>query len=73
LLAALGRRNMSLWVLMSSVAAVLAIALTWPPAMALFRFGPLHFDDLGISLLAGVSILVLLEKAKPYWRMGFRS
>ena len=73
LLVALGRRNVSLWVLVSIVAAILAIALTWSPAMELFRFGPLHLDDLGLSLLAGGVILVVLEIAKPYWRSGVRA
>lgn len=41
--------------------------------MELFRFGPLHLDDLGLSLLAGVGILVVLEIAKPYWQSGVRA
>lgn len=41
--------------------------------MDLFRFGPLHLDDLGLSLLAGVAVLALLELIKPYWRQSFRS
>ena len=73
LLEALGRRNPSLWVLLSGVAALLAVALCWPPAMALFRFGPLHFDDLGLSAGAGVVVLVALEIVKPRWRVGFRT
>ena len=73
LLMALTRRNVSLWFLLGGVAAVLCIVLTWPPAMELFRFGPLHLDDLSVSVLAGVGILVLLEVVKPYWRAAFRS
>ena len=73
LLAALVRPNASLWILLSGVAALLAVALTWPPAMDLFRFGPLHLDDLGLSLLAGAAVLVALELIKPHWRRGFRS
>ena len=73
LVAALLRRNVSLWTLLAGVAAVLCVVLTWPPAMELFRFGPLHADDLGISLLAGAGILVVLEAVKPYWRLAFRS
>jgi Ca2+-transporting ATPase len=73
LLVALCRRNLSLWVLASAVAAILAVTLTWQPAMDLFRFGPLHLDDLGLSLLAGGLILTVLESAKPYWRVAFRS
>ncbi len=73
MLAALLRRNVSLWILLAGVAAVLCVAVTWPPAMELFRFGPLHPDDLGISVLAGAAILVVLETVKPYWRQAFRS
>jgi Ca2+-transporting ATPase len=73
LLVALTRPNASLWVLLSGVGALLAVALTWPPAMGLFRFGPLHLDDLGLTLLAGVAVLVVLELIKPHWRRGFRS
>lgn len=73
ILAALGRRNVSLWILLSGVAAILALTLTWQPAMALFRFGPLHLDDLALSAVAGITILVILEKIKPLWRIGFRS
>ena len=73
LLVALGRRNVSLWLLLSGVTAILAVALTWPPAMSLFRFGPLHLDDLGLSVVSGVAILVVLEIAKPRWRAGFQA
>ena len=73
LLAALGRRNVSLWILLSGVAVILAMTLTWQPAMDLFRFGPLHLDDLALSTVAGVAILITLEKIKPLWRTGFRS
>ena len=73
LLVALVRPNRSLWVLVSGVIAVLAVVLTWPPAMGLFAFGPLHLDDLAMSLLAGAVILVVLEAVKPFWRKGFRS
>ncbi len=73
LLVALVRPNASLWILLSGVASLLAVTLTWPPAMELFRFGPLHLDDLGLSLLAGSAVLVVLELIKPHWRRGFRS
>ena len=72
LLQAIVRPNLSLWVLLSGVVAVLAVTLTWQPAMDLFRFGPLHVDDLGVTLLAGVTILVVLQLAKPIWRKASR-
>ena len=43
------------------VTAVLALSLAWPPAAELFRFGPLHADDLAITVAAAVVSLVLLE------------
>ena len=73
MLSAFARPNLSLWLLLSGVAAILAVSLTWPPAMDLFRFGPLHLDDLGLSLLAGLAVLVVLEVIKPHWRAAFRA
>ena len=73
LLAALRRRNAFLWLLVSVVAAVLTLALAWPPAMELFRFGPLHLDDLAVSAGAAVALLVVMELLKPLWRVSFRT
>ena len=73
MLKALLRSNLSLWLLLSGVAAILAVSLTWPPAMGLFRFGTLHLDDLGLTFLAGLAVLTVLEVIKPFWRAGFRS
>jgi Ca2+-transporting ATPase len=73
LLVALRRPNAFLWSLLATVAVVLTVALSWPPAMQLFRFGPLHLDDLGLSAAAGLSILVILELVKPFWRDSFRT
>ena len=54
------------------VAGILATALLWPPASRLFRFGPLHADDLMISLGAGLLVLVVLEWLKPLWARRLR-
>lgn len=70
---ALRRPNVFLWFLLSLVAAVLSVALTWPPAMALFQFGTLHVDDLGVSLAATVGMVLCLETLKPWWRQSLRS
>ncbi|TBR29091.1 MAG: cation-translocating P-type ATPase, partial [Reyranella sp.] len=70
---ALRRPNVFLWFLLSLVAAVLSVALTWPPAMALFQFGALHVDDLGVSLAAAVGMVLCLEALKPWWRQSLRS
>jgi Ca2+-transporting ATPase len=68
LVAAFRRPNPALaWILLA-IAAILGLSLLWPPASALFRFGPLHGDDLAVTLGAGLLVLVLLEMLKPTWR-----
>jgi Ca2+-transporting ATPase len=64
LLEALTRPNRTLWLLVIVVLMVLAAALYWPPAQALFHFGPLHTDDLAFCLTAGIGLLVILEFGK---------
>ena len=70
---ALRRPNFFLWFLLSLVAGVLTIALTWPPAMDLFQFGPLHADDLGVSVVVTVGLILCLEAVKPWWRQSLRT
>ena len=73
LLTALSRPNPALaWVLVA-VTTMLGLTLIWPFASGLFRFGPLHPDDLALTLGAGVVLLVLLEVLKPLWRERLRS
>jgi P-type Ca2+ transporter type 2C len=65
---ALSRRNTALrWVLLA-VTATLSLTLLWPFASKLFRFGPLHWNDLGVTFAAGVVVLVVLEFAKSMLR-----
>ena len=73
LIVAIRRPNPFLWLLLTLVVAVLTTALAWPPAMALFRFGPLHADDLAVSGGAGLALLLIMEAVKPWWRTSFRS
>ncbi len=61
---ALARPNAALGVVLVVVAGLLAATLLWPAARELFRFGPLHADDLGLTLLACVAILLALEGLK---------
>ena len=69
---ALGRPNPSLaWVLLA-VVAMLSLTLLWPFASDLFRFGPLHWDDLALTFGAGVFVLVPLEAMKRVWRERLR-
>jgi P-type Ca2+ transporter type 2C len=66
ILAAL-RPNRALSFVLATVAAILALTLAWPVAAELFRFGPLHANDLALTGAAGLVVLVLLEGLKPWW------
>ena len=61
------RPNRSLWILIGGVSALLAIALSWPAAQSLFHFGKLHWDDLAVSAVVGLSGLLILEAIKSQW------
>jgi Ca2+-transporting ATPase len=50
------------------VTVILGLSLLWPAASALFRFGPLHADDLALTLAAGIVVLIMLETLKHLWR-----
>jgi Ca2+-transporting ATPase len=68
LVTALCRPNSALvWVLVV-VTALLSLTLLLPLASELFRFGPLHLDDLAVTFGAGIVVLVLLELLKHVWR-----
>ncbi|MEQ1616510.1 MAG: cation-translocating P-type ATPase [Hyphomicrobiaceae bacterium] len=68
LISALGRPNPALaWVLLT-VTGMLGLTLLWPFASGLFRFGPLHWDDLAVTFGAGGLVLIALEVLKPIWR-----
>ena len=67
LVTALRRPNLALAWVLPAVVAMLGVTLLWPPAMDLFRFGPLHWNDLGLTLGAGVFVLVVLEVMKQFW------
>ena len=73
LLGAFRRSNTALKFVLTGVIAILALTLFWPVAAEIFRFGPLHADDLAITLGAGVVVLVVLELLKPHWRANLRS
>jgi len=60
------------WVLLA-VTAVLGLTLLWPLASDLFRFGPLHIDDLSVTVAAGLVVLGVLEVLKPLWRTRLQS
>ena len=66
-LVALRRPNAALAFVLLAVTAMLGLTLLWPFARDLFRFGPLHADDLALTFGAGVLVLALLESAKTLW------
>jgi Ca2+-transporting ATPase len=72
LVSAFRRPNATLACILLAIAAVFATVLLWPPAAALFRFGPLHGDDLLVTFVAAAAVLVLLEAFKPFWRAQLR-
>ncbi len=64
LITALRRPNQVLFIVLLAVLMMLSLTLLWPVARGLFRFGPLHLDDLALTLGAGAVVLVLLEVLK---------
>lgn len=73
LVTALRRPNSALALVVLAVTTMLCLTLLWPFATGLFRFGPLHLDDLFLTLGAGILVLVFLELMKPVWRKWLRS
>jgi len=70
---ALRRPNSALKYVLMAIVVILGLTLLWPLASQLFRFGPLHTDDLALALGAGIAVLVALEFLKPLWRLRLRS
>jgi P-type Ca2+ transporter type 2C len=73
LLTALRRPNPALVFVLLAVVTMLSLTLLWPFVSDLFRFGPLHLDDLALTFGAGALVLVVLEVLKPIWRERLRS
>jgi Ca2+-transporting ATPase len=62
--AALVRRNRAFWWVTAGSTALLAAIIAFAPTRALFRFGPLHLDDIAVAAASGVAILVGLDLVK---------
>jgi Ca2+-transporting ATPase len=73
LITAFRRPNLALALILSAVAGIMAVTLLWPFASDLFRFGPLHVDDLAVTLGAGFVVLVVPEIVKSLWRVPVRA
>ncbi len=68
LITALRRPNRTLAAVLAAVTIILALTLLWPAASRLFAFGPLHADDLALTLGSGFVALLALELLKPLLR-----
>jgi Ca2+-transporting ATPase len=68
-LAALGRPQPALLIVLAAVAGILAGVNLWPAAQDVFGFDPLHRDDLLVTAGAGLAVLLILEAIKPLWRL----
>ena len=65
---ALRWNNRALFWVTAVTTALLSLILLWPPARDLFRFGPLHGNDI-LGILASTALLVVtLEVVKRFWR-----
>lgn len=58
--------NHALWRVSAVAGVLLGTALAW--ARDLFRFGPLHADDLAVAFGIAVGLVVVLEILKRFWR-----
>ncbi len=68
LITAFRRRNTALRWVMLAVTVMLGVTLLLPFAQRMFRFGPLHLDDLAVTVAAGLATILILEVLKPCWR-----
>ncbi len=64
--------NPALWWVVAGTALLLTAVLTIPTLQTLFRFAPLHANDLALSLAAGVICLLWFDLVKVLW-LGPRS
>jgi len=62
------RPNPALAWIVLAITVILSLTLLWPPANALFQFGPLHIDDLALAIFGGAFVLLVLEALKHLWR-----
>lgn len=68
LMTAIRRPNPALALILVAVTLTLSLTLLWPFARSLFRFGPLHFDDLALTFGVGVLVFVVLDLLKSLLR-----
>ena len=64
----LTRPNRALLWVVAVAGGMIALALSWPPATALFRFGAFHWHDLALAAAAALVLAVVLDLFKAAWR-----
>lgn len=67
IIAALSHTNPALAIVLGAVAVILLATQIVAPVADLFRFAPIALADMGTILLAGMAMLVLLERLKRFW------
>ena len=71
LLNAVRRPSAVLLAVLAATASTLSALLLWPALRSLFRFAPLHPDDLGAAAASAIALLLTLEALKRGWsRVG---
>jgi Ca2+-transporting ATPase len=62
-------KNPVLLAIFAATGGLLALSVSWPPARALFGFGPLHADDIGVIFGAVALVAIVLALLRPLlWR-----
>lgn len=64
----LGQKNRALMWISGITVALLVLVVGTPLGRELFRFGPLHADDLSLVVLVVIGTVAILEAAKRFWR-----
>lgn len=72
-LTAILRPNLMLAGILIVIITILGLSVFALPVRDLFRFGPLHLDDIGLTLGFAAAILVTLEIAKGFWKRPIAS
>jgi P-type Ca2+ transporter type 2C len=70
---AFSRPNPTLWIVLGIDAMLLTFILGLESVRELFRFGPLHFDDIALCIAIGLVILIALELLKRPFSRALRS
>jgi Ca2+-transporting ATPase len=63
-----GQKNRALMWISGITVALLVLVVGTPLGRELFRFGPLHADDISLVVLVVIGTVTILEAAKRFWR-----